>query len=183
MEGTVISPQEAEKRAKIAAKDREIVKGVGGWLLFFIITSVIGLLMDLRDVFNFARTGWDDFFTPGAVVFLILTIGADCFYGYCLVCLATVKRYAVRLIKLTLIAYPLFAVGLPLLMLGAVLLFSGINLFTKEVLSEAYNAEVVIILVRTTIRSLIWYAYFSVSVRVKNTWPEARPMRAEEVFG
>ena len=173
--------EERTKEAGAQAAQKEL-KGVGGWLLFFIVTASISMLFEAKELKSLVDAGWEEFMHTGMVVFLCLTGALDVLYVFGIFSLATVKGYAVRLIKVILILYPLFCVVAPALIFAIVWLTSGIDLFHADVLSEVYSGQTIATISGAIIRSVIWFTYFSVSVRVKNTWPVAQRMKPEAVF-
>ncbi len=163
-------------------KEQKELKGVGGWLLFFIVTAAISMIFEAKELKGLVDAGWEDYMHTGMVAFLCLAGALDCLYLFGVFSLATVKRYAVRLIKIILIVYPAFCVVAPGFILAVVRLTSGIDLFHAEVLGAMYNEQTIFTLGGMIVRSVIWYAYFSVSVRVKNTWPVEQRVKPEAIF-
>ncbi len=173
--------EENTKEAGAQAPQKEL-KGVGGWLLFFIVTASISMLLEVKEVITLINTGWEDFMNAGMILFLILTGVLDCLYVYGIYSLATVQKHAVRLIKVLLVVYPIFCVVYPAAILVVVRITSGMDVLNAEAMGAMYDAKTIGTLVGMVIRSAIWFAYFSVSVRVKNTWPVAERVRPEAVF-
>lgn len=173
--------EEKAKEVGAQAAHREL-KGVGGWLLFFIVTAGISMVLEVKELKGLIDAGWEDYMHTGMVAFLCLAGALDCLYVFGIFSLATVKGYAVRLIKVILIVYPLFCVVSPAFIFVMVGLTSGMDLFHADVLSAFYSGETIATIVGAVVRSAIWFAYFSVSVRVKNTWPVAQRVGPEAVF-
>jgi len=156
------------EKSKIASKEPldDSIKGVGGWLGFFIFGMCISILINLysgiSDIAGIIALNLPIPWMSGLIVFDILLFGGlISFMIYTIVCVTGLKSNAVSTAK----KYLIF------------MLVSSILAFILEAYNPtAYTTESSIAggSVRGIIFGAIWLAYFSNSKRVANTFPESR---------
>ena len=159
--------------SKTTTKGKKEVKGVAGWLGFFVFTLAIAvplnLMVGISDVFSVIN---DPELTLDVILFVaamdaLLFAGIIFFAIYSIVLLVRQKPNAVAVAKMYLI-----------------ILFVS-NLFSvvmSTITGESAGSDVLDmtsgVIIRSLFYSLIWFLYLSLSKRVKNTYPpEKRKLR------
>ena len=112
--------------------------------------------------------------TPLEIIIIIITIliiAWNIVYGVLLYRLVRLQRGAVTRIKEMLIATPIFYMLLPFIFSG---LLSGSipGAQFSAIVHAAYDSSTVIKLAGVATGAAVWYGYFRVSKRIRNTWPE-----------
>jgi len=147
-------------------------KGIGGWLLLYVVLTAISIVAVL------VQTGKDVLFVLNQPTLIL----AESFIA--LLCVAWYGLYAVMLyrlvqrragavagIKKMIAGTALLNTVFPFLFsLALVLTVPGSNL--AVILGAAYSAETLGGIFGTCVMAAIWYRYFCVSERVRNTWSD-----------
>lgn len=164
--------EEMSKRGldiKNATIHKEHPYGVGGWLAFFVITSSIGLvwglisnIVALNKLISFVSHSSDERIILLGIIFFYVGFAIFCFGAICATCV--MEKYAVTMVKSYLIAITIF----DLIVIVIISTMLHREIFDTD---EAMKFYIVSVFIRS-----IWYAYFSLSKRVKNTFPEIKPV-------
>ena len=147
--------------------------GIGGWLSFFIfsyaITGVFGIF-DTWQTLPELKKQFQGFETAVNILILYLLLFAflELYFLYLLF-----KKHsdAVRFIKVWLIFSIFFTATTPVV--GYLIFnFELGNIFPipNDVIAEIFSRE----LMQSIANCVVWFWYFSVSIRVKNTWENTR---------
>lgn len=149
-------------------------KGIGGWLLFFIIASALGrfnnIISEMKDL--------NDVIHSNPLITTALYIYAIYFLSYCIIgfyslyMLLTINKNAVSFAKIIIIINPIFSISAPFVLILFIGAMNGVEYINVTMIKAMYQPEITLPAVATIIPSIIWFWYFSVSERVKNTWPE-----------
>lgn len=145
---------------------KEELKGVGGWLSFFIFTLVVSIVIDfivgIEDISSVVSA--TDILTSSKIWLGTLDVlffaGIIGFIMYTIYSLSTLKPNAVSLAKMALVMT--FTNNLLLVIFTSI---SGQEIPESTIFSNSS------VLIRSLIFSVIWFWYLSVSKRVKNTYP------------
>ncbi len=148
--------------------DEGQIKGVGGWLAFFIFGLSVSILLNLflgfSDIAGIMELDLPSSYALGLIAIDVLLFGGLIgFIIYTIMALTKLENNAVNLAKKYLI----------------IMLISGITGFILEMNNPdlyAYDDSFSGGSIRAIIFSGIWLAYFANSKRVKNTFPESKRM-------
>lgn len=159
------------------------VQGIGGWLLFFIVMVFLKTVSSLISEYRELSTLFEELpemTTSGYAMYAI-----ECLWGgticYALLLLIQVKKNAIKFIKIVLLINPVLNALLPLgVMLALKLSYPQVEIFTGEIVGGMYDGPVWGNILGSCIGTLIWYKYFSVSVRVQNTWGKYESVAQEQ---
>jgi len=150
-----------ESKKEKSTKPQKELKGVDGWLWFFVATLYIGFIVVLISGFADVYELFTSFETLGKNViglvlpWIIYYLGFLILLVYTVRSLVKIKPNAVLLAKLCLILF--FILGL----------FDVIYYYLFEEISIIEDSE----LGRNLVYSIIWFLYLTFSTRVKNTYP------------
>ena len=132
----------------------EKLKGIGGWLLFFIITLILSTLILIYDILtNLSSTN--------IITLILLFIEATIvvIFIISLVYLFKEDKKGVEILK--------WALWLPM---GNVILAAVLLLFILQIVDSEVNTTLITELIRGVIYAIIWTTYLRKSVRVRNTY-------------
>lgn len=158
-----------EKVDKELEPSKKVKKGVGGWLLLFIIYLTIGTpLVNLPDILGLLDLIFSYQLSIGFIIFhtieIISIIGLVCFSIYAGVGLWRVKPKAVKIAKIFLITTWVYSV------ISTIIIYfvsPPIEPSLKEYFVEAIRG-----IARQTVMLTIWFSYLTKSKRVKATFTE-----------
>ena len=157
-----------------------VVKGISGWLLFFFLTSSLMHLLSLVVAVASLLKATD--LEQAMMLALLLYHGIVALYAlvylYGMYALCRVKPGAVKLNKILLVLDPLLTAVFPLFLMVCLSMVAVEPVFTEEKLKHSYSMATIALIVRTTLLSLIWFAYLFRSKRVRNTWAVHEPPSA-----
>ncbi|MDR3175859.1 MAG: DUF2569 family protein [Desulfovibrio sp.] len=151
------------------------IKGIGGWLLFFLITRLVGLCFSiLRETLELSGTLEQ---VPhmragiylAEIPYLILSLlWLACFY-----LLLRTRKKAVRTAKILLALDPLVTLLSPAFLLCSLqLTLTDADFLSLEAAERFYSNFQPLHFALQCLISFIWYMYFSLSKRVRNTWKQ-----------
>ena len=151
---------------------RSVPRGIGGWLLLYVILAVLGMVMMLvslvQDI-RFAMT--EPAVLPAQIVITLLSAGWYVLYIRALYHLVLLHAGAVPRIKKMIVGTPLLNAVIPFIFAVVVVLtVPGVPL--AFILGEVYTPEMLGNIIGSGFMAVIWYRYYCVSLRVQNTWPE-----------
>lgn len=155
----------SKTRVKGNPQTEDYKNGVGGWLLFFIITIFISILMSSISVYglNLEQTGYSSY--DSYIVFIsIITVILMLFGIYVIYSLFKRKNSAISLAK----KYLIFRVILPVITFATFGLFAASSI-PSDMASEEYQG-IILSGVGGIIYVIIWYLYLSKSKRVNATY-------------
>lgn len=145
--------------------------GIGGWLLIYLVlTSCRIIIMIVQSLSELIISKETPYLIPAVASTSVLIIIWNIVYGVLLYRLVRLRRGAVTHIKAMLIAAPIFNMFLPFIFSGVLVRTIGGQF--SEIVQMAYDSSTVARLIGVTIAAAIWYNYFRVSKRIRNTWPE-----------
>lgn len=158
---------------------------MGGWLLVYVIWTAIYLATAMFMVYMIqmpSQASLDQLrAVPGggrvADIIYRLSWGYICvswawylLYGWVLWKLVQLRQGLVKPVKFMIIATPIFDTLLPLAAAAVVTTqIEGADFWSAAL--GAYGAPVIIWLIIDYLNALVWFSYYTFSVRVKNTWP------------
>lgn len=154
---------------KITAEVMKLT-GVGGWLLFLVITlMIIGPLIALLGIYNLQSEFEYALKTSRAAQQLydrafagtVFSIAYSCFVGYQL---TTASGKALSIAKWYLILTPILFIGQAYLMLSV----TGLPASSVDAMTKVFVLE----FSRIVLGSVIWYVYLVRSKRVRYTYPD-----------
>ncbi|WP_298067751.1 DUF2569 family protein [uncultured Mailhella sp.] len=153
---------------------RPPVQGIGGWLLCYVVLSslalVVMLVSSIQDVLLIMSS--PELLLP-VLSTLFITIVWGLVYARALYELIRLRRGAVSRIRKVILLSPIVNALLPFIFsLALFMKIPGAGL--AAILAAAYDMPNVANIVSSFLVAGIWYWYFKVSLRVRNTWPEER---------
>ena len=153
--------------------------GIGGWLKFFIIAGVfgciVGMAQEWAEIVKFKEIlpGFD----IGAKLYCVIIICEGLFGFYSLYLLARKHHNAVKFIKIWLILKVCLVVTAPFILYFLLYLDFGNMVSLSDILYEYLNDpnnKSLSDSIGMILGYMTWFWYFSVSKRVKNTWPHLK---------
>lgn len=165
-------------KERALARNENPLKGVSGWLLFFVLFRGFCLaflfIVSLGNILSLDALPFE--MVPGLKIYNLCILGVSTAYVYGLSLLWRVRKNALSWITFLLLATPFFVFLDPLF---SYLAKTALPLPShRETLHTApmYTSSKVTGALLASLESMGWLAYFSVSERVKNTWqiPRAR---------
>ncbi len=147
--------------------------GIGGWLLLYVIWAIFGICFAIYANGSDLAVYGEQYpmLLPAGWMVMGLVLVFYGLYAWLVFRLVTRRQGIVRPIKLMIIATPVFNAILPALFA----LFLAITLPDADfmaILGSAYPAPILGSIAGAAIMAVVWYRYFKVSLRVRNTWPE-----------
>ena len=147
-------------------------RGLGGWLLLYVVLGAISIVVMLvqlvRDLLYAVA---NPALLPAELFIVVLSVVWYGLYALALYHIVRLHPGAVARIKKIIVGTVLVNAVLPFLFaMMLTLTVSGAQLM--PILRAAYSAETLGNLFGMCVMAAIWYRYFCVSERVRNTWPE-----------
>jgi hypothetical protein len=151
------------------------IKGIGGWLLFFLITRLITLCLSvLRELLELSRMLEQVQYIHAGIYlaeipFLILSL----LWLACLYLLLRTRKKAVKTAKILLVLDPLVTLLSPAFLLCALqLTLADADFLNLEGATRFYSNFQPLHFAMQCLIAFIWYMYFTHSKRIRNTWKQ-----------
>jgi len=155
------------KKEEVPLEEQENqIKGIGGWLAFFIfgmsVTILLNLFIGFSDIASIIELDLPSTYALGLIVIDFLVFGGLIgFIIYTILSLTKLENNAVNLAKKYLVIILVSRIT------GFILEVNNPDLYANDTLFSGGSIRGIII-------SAIWLAYFANSKRVKNTFPKSK---------
>ena len=153
----------------------ENVKGIAGWLLLFILTSCVSMLfvVYMKVAGGLEITEKYAIFKAAYYMNLLPFAAFTFFFCFCIYRLLSYHKNAIKLIKIFLVLNLVLALIDPILLIMPIIMTTDLpmEIIDKDFLMELYSSQMTWIILGG-VPALIWFSYFCVSKRVKNTWSD-----------
>ena len=157
-----------------AGAGREPKRGIGGWLLVYVVLTALSITFTLLRSLMDLSSALHPVLWRGELVAALLTFAWYLTYAAALYRLVRLKPGAVSRIKVMIALTPVFSACLPFAY-SAVLVLSVPGASLLQVLRAVYSSCTLWgHFFGMAVMAFVWHRYFSVSERVRNTWPETR---------
>ena len=169
----------------INRKKRALVTGVSGWLQFFIgmsaMATIADVTLEILEVLDLQKEYPHTTFVANLYAAIIILYNAVVFYS--LYMLIYVKKHAVLVTRILLVLRPVVYCMSPMLLWLLSSIFIPEFRITSQMVDVTYNELFYEHFIAFSLVSLLWFVYFCVSRRVKNTWDaKFRPVYRQSPF-